>query len=320
MQSIDVASEMVDYYSRFPPIMNGKKLIVQFSTHQELVTEQENQACQRAIRAAAEQTQILLNDADSFNHRTARILIENCISNITLPILFKVFSRYGTIEKLLVFKKNNNYQALLQYENPLEARVAKVMLNDKNIYDEGCTLRIAYSKQRELDIRTDGPSSRDFTRKPMTDRELRELDRPNPNPGILGGSGSAAAVAAAAAAMKAASGPGSMNMSGGQGGLSGPAPLGPGVRSMPPSPGMGGAGPGMPGGPRPGLQGGFSTAAGSITNMLGIPQQQMMAAAAAATAAGLSPVVMVSNMNDQVCYLFSSTKCFQAMRSKHKTN
>lgn len=113
------------------------------------------------------------------------------------------------------------------------------MLNDKNIYDEGCTLRIAYSKQRELDIRTDGPSSRDFTRKPMTDRELRELDRPNPNPGILGGSGSAAAVAAAAAAMKAASGPGSMNMSGGQGGLSGPAPLGPGVRSMPPSPGMG---------------------------------------------------------------------------------
>lgn len=90
MQSIDVASEMVEYYSRFPPIMNGKKLIVQFSTHQELVTEQENQACQRAIRAAAEQTQILLNDADSFNHRTARILIENCISNITLPILFKV--------------------------------------------------------------------------------------------------------------------------------------------------------------------------------------------------------------------------------------
>lgn len=62
----------------------------------------------------------------------------------------------------------------------------------------------------------------------------------------------------------------------------------------------GGTGPAMTG-PRPGLQGGFSTAAGSITNMLGIPQQQMMAAAAAATAAGLSPVVMVSNMNEQVC-------------------
>ncbi|KAL7988622.1 hypothetical protein Chor_007541, partial [Crotalus horridus] len=93
-----------------------------------------------------------------------RIIVENLFYPVTLEVLYQIFSKFGTVLKIITFTKNNQFQALLQYADPLNAQYAKMALDGQNIYNACCTLRIDFSKLTSLNVKYNNDKSRDFTR------------------------------------------------------------------------------------------------------------------------------------------------------------
>lgn len=100
----------------------------------------------------------------------------------------QIFSKFGTVLRIIIFTKNNQFQALLQYSEGASAQAAKLVsgcgspavsrgervfdvdafvfqsLDGQNIYNGCCTLRISFSKLTSLNIKYNNEKSRDFTR------------------------------------------------------------------------------------------------------------------------------------------------------------
>ncbi|KTG05722.1 hypothetical protein cypCar_00009460 [Cyprinus carpio] len=75
-----------------------------------------------------------------------------------------IFSKFGTVLKVITFTKNNQFQALLQFVDGLTAQHAKLALDGQNIYNGCCTLRISFSKLTSLNVKYNNDKSRDYTR------------------------------------------------------------------------------------------------------------------------------------------------------------
>ncbi|XP_071207649.1 polypyrimidine tract-binding protein 3 isoform X5 [Salvelinus alpinus] len=93
-----------------------------------------------------------------------RIIVENLFYPVSLEVLHQIFSKFGTVLKIITFTKNNQFQALLQYADPMNAHHAKVTLDGQNIYNACCTLRVEFSKLTSLNVKYNNDKSRDFTR------------------------------------------------------------------------------------------------------------------------------------------------------------
>ncbi|KAK2086800.1 Polypyrimidine tract-binding protein 1 [Saguinus oedipus] len=117
-----------------------------------------------------------------------RIIVENLFYPVTLDVLHQIFSKFGTVLKIITFTKNNQFQALLQYADPVSAQHAKLVsgapgtvpalalarrasrclspqsLDGQNIYNACCTLRIDFSKLTSLNVKYNNDKSRDYTR------------------------------------------------------------------------------------------------------------------------------------------------------------
>uniref|UniRef100_A0A8C2EUU8 Polypyrimidine tract binding protein 2b n=1 Tax=Cyprinus carpio TaxID=7962 RepID=A0A8C2EUU8_CYPCA len=78
--------------------------------------------------------------------------------------LNQIFSKFGTVMKIITFTKNNQFQALLQFSDPVNAQQAKLSLDGQNIYNSCCTLRIDFSKLVNLNVKYNNDKSRDYTR------------------------------------------------------------------------------------------------------------------------------------------------------------
>ena len=46
---------------------------------------------------------------------------------MTLVLPFQIFSKFGTVMKIITFTKNNQFQALLQFSDPVNAQQAKLV-------------------------------------------------------------------------------------------------------------------------------------------------------------------------------------------------
>ncbi|POI21982.1 hypothetical protein CIB84_014271, partial [Bambusicola thoracicus] len=75
-----------------------------------------------------------------------------------------IFSKFGFVLKIVTFTRNNQFQALIQYAEPVNAYYAKMALNGRNIYNACCTLHIDFSKLTSLKVKYNNEKSRDFTR------------------------------------------------------------------------------------------------------------------------------------------------------------
>ncbi|GAA6067751.1 polypyrimidine tract-binding protein 2b isoform X1, partial [Tachysurus ichikawai] len=93
-----------------------------------------------------------------------RIIIDNMFYPVTLDVLQQIFSKFGTVMKIITFTKNNQFQALLQFSDPVNAQQAKLSLDGQNIYNSCCTLRIDFSKLVNLNVKYNNDKSRDYTR------------------------------------------------------------------------------------------------------------------------------------------------------------
>ncbi|KAK2157505.1 hypothetical protein LSH36_190g05025 [Paralvinella palmiformis] len=161
MADVTSAQAMVGYYSERPPQIRGRTVYVQFSNHEQLKTEssaQQNANAQAALQAA----QHLMGSKED-PKTVLRVIIEHMLYPVTIDVLKQIFSRYGQVLKIVTFSKNNTFQALIQYSDPIAAQTAKVSLNGQNIYNGCCTLRIDFSKLTSLNVKYNNDKSRDYT-------------------------------------------------------------------------------------------------------------------------------------------------------------
>ncbi|XP_066460528.1 polypyrimidine tract-binding protein 3 isoform X1 [Eleutherodactylus coqui] len=175
MASEEAAITMMNYYTPITPHLRSQPVYIQYSNHRELKTDNlPNQSRAQAALQAVNTVQsggltltagpgsdsLLLSGQSS----VLRIIVENLFYPVTLEVLHQIFSKFGTVLKIITFTKNNQFQALLQYADPMNAHHAKVALDGQNIYNACCTLRIEFSKLTSLNVKYNNDKSRDFTR------------------------------------------------------------------------------------------------------------------------------------------------------------
>lgn len=177
MNTEETANTMVNYYTTVTPVLRSQPIYIQFSNHKELKTDNSpNQARAQAALQAVTQVQAgtlaLAATAAAVDAGMAmagqspvlRIIVENLFYPVTLDVLHQIFSKFGTVLKIITFTKNHQFQALLQYADPMSAQHAKLSLDGQNIYNACCTLRIDFSKLTSLNVKYNNDKSRDYTR------------------------------------------------------------------------------------------------------------------------------------------------------------
>uniref|UniRef100_A0A3Q4G8F5 Polypyrimidine tract binding protein 1 n=1 Tax=Neolamprologus brichardi TaxID=32507 RepID=A0A3Q4G8F5_NEOBR len=163
MNSEEAAQNLVGYYSTMVPIIRHHPVYVQFSNHKELKTDNSpnQERAQAALRALSSSH---VDTAAVAPSTVLRVVVENLIYPVTLDALCQIFSKFGTVLRIIIFTKNNQFQALLQYPDGASAQAAKLSLDGQNIYNGCCTLRISFSKLTSLNVKYNNEKSRDFTR------------------------------------------------------------------------------------------------------------------------------------------------------------
>uniref|UniRef100_A0A8C5BD04 Polypyrimidine tract-binding protein 2-like n=1 Tax=Gadus morhua TaxID=8049 RepID=A0A8C5BD04_GADMO len=221
----EAAITMVNYYAAVTPQVRNTPVFIQYSNHKELKTDSAlNQRAQAVLQAVS-----AVQDGSSPSSDPGvldlapppspvlRIIIDNMFYPVTLDVLQQIFSKFGTVMKIITFTKNNQFQALLQFSDPVNAQQAKLSLDGQNIYNSCCTLRIDFSKLVSLNVKYNNDKSRDYTRPdlPSGDGDGGHKDHssllgeyPPPKPSATISPLSAAAAAAAAAGRVALSGSG----------------------------------------------------------------------------------------------------------------
>ncbi|XP_056594256.1 polypyrimidine tract-binding protein 2 isoform X1 [Triplophysa dalaica] len=153
----EAAMTMVNYYSAVTPHVRNMPVYIQYSNHKELKTDNSNQS-------GGNPTSNSSDGGGSPSSPVLRIIVDNMFYPVTLDVLQQIFSKFGTVMKIITFTKNNQFQALLQFNDPASAQQAKVALDGQNIYNACCTLRIDYSKLVNLNVKYNNDKSRDYTR------------------------------------------------------------------------------------------------------------------------------------------------------------
>ncbi|XP_038660106.1 polypyrimidine tract-binding protein 3 isoform X2 [Scyliorhinus canicula] len=171
MASEEAAVTMVNYYTTVTPHLRNQPIYIQYSNHRELKTDNlpnqgRTQAALQAVNAMHTSNMSTVNESALLAGQSSvlRIIVENLFYPVTLEVLHQIFNKYGTVLKIITFTKNNQFQALLQYAEPMHAHHAKLTLDGQNIYNACCTLRIEFSKLTSLNVKYNNDKSRDFTR------------------------------------------------------------------------------------------------------------------------------------------------------------
>ncbi|KAG7025149.1 Polypyrimidine tract-binding protein-like 3 [Cucurbita argyrosperma subsp. argyrosperma] len=150
-------------------LLRGRNVYVQFSSHQELTTADQN-----AQGRGDEPNRILL------------VTIHHMLYPITVEVLHQVFFPHGFVEKIVTFQKSAGFQALIQYQTRQCAISARTALQGRNIYDGCCQLDIQFSNLDELQVNYNNERSRDFTN-PSLPSEPKGRSSQQPGYGDAGG-------------------------------------------------------------------------------------------------------------------------------------
>ncbi|XP_009959374.1 PREDICTED: polypyrimidine tract-binding protein 3-like, partial [Leptosomus discolor] len=175
MASEEVAIAMVNYYALAIPHIRGQPVYIQYSHYSELKTDNlpDQARAQAALKAqnTAQPGVVAVRRAIAAEGglvpcqgSVLRIVVENLFYFVGLEVLHQIFSKFGLVLKIVTFSRNNQFQALLEYGDPMNAYRAKMALDGQSIYSGCCTLRIDFSKISRLKVKYNNEKSRDFTR------------------------------------------------------------------------------------------------------------------------------------------------------------
>ncbi|VAH07783.1 unnamed protein product [Triticum turgidum subsp. durum] len=115
MQDIHSSVSALQYYSAVQPSVRGRHVYMQFSSHQELTTDQSSHSRN--------------SDQESEPNRILLATVHHVLYPITVEILHQVFKAYGYVEKIVKFQKSAGFQALIQYQSRHEAVEALAALH-----------------------------------------------------------------------------------------------------------------------------------------------------------------------------------------------
>ncbi|XP_076462710.1 polypyrimidine tract-binding protein 2-like isoform X3 [Babylonia areolata] len=162
----NAAINMVSFYATNPAHVRHKPCYVQFSNHKELKTDASHAFQNTNAQAALQAAQVVQGGSpeEAQQNTILRVIVDNLGYPVTLDVLHQLFSRFGKVLKVITFHKNNTFQALIQFSDPISATTAKVSLDSQNIYNGCNTLKIDYSKLTNLNVKYNNDKSRDFTR------------------------------------------------------------------------------------------------------------------------------------------------------------
>uniref|UniRef100_A0A8D0F663 RRM domain-containing protein n=1 Tax=Strix occidentalis caurina TaxID=311401 RepID=A0A8D0F663_STROC len=170
MDSEEAAVNIVAYYGPTVPHLRSHPVHIQFSHYRELKTDHLNRAELQAVNAGVSGNLADTNVVDAegglvpSHSSVLRIIIEKLFYAVTLDMLYQIFSKFGSVLKIIIFIKNNKFQALLEYDHPRNAYYAKMYLDGRSIYTACCTLHIDFSRLARLTVKYNNNKSRDFTR------------------------------------------------------------------------------------------------------------------------------------------------------------
>uniref|UniRef100_A0A804Q1A2 RRM domain-containing protein n=1 Tax=Zea mays TaxID=4577 RepID=A0A804Q1A2_MAIZE len=172
MEDIHASVSALQYYTSVQPSIRGRNVYMQFSSHQELTTDQSSHGRN--------------SDQESEPNRILLVTIHHMIYPITVEVLHQVFKAYGFVEKIVTFQKSAGFQALIQFHSRQEAVEAFGSLHGRNIYDGCCQLDIQYSNLSELQVHYNNDRSRDFTNPSLpTEQRPRASQQAYPDPANL---------------------------------------------------------------------------------------------------------------------------------------
>jgi len=152
LQDVDCARTMINYFTYTQATVHNQTVILQYSQHQELRTN--NQPQQNGDDR---------NNSGS-NGAVLKVIVTNIIYPVTIEVLHQVFQRCGDVQKIVTFVRNDQYNALIQYSNSKEAAAAKSLFDHQNIYNGCNTLTVEFSKMSELTVKYNNDKMRDFSK------------------------------------------------------------------------------------------------------------------------------------------------------------
>jgi RNA recognition motif-containing protein len=137
LADINQSTKMIAYYNQVRTTLHGQPVFVQFSNHQELKTENSPTHQNVAAQAALQATQALLPqhqlsgpvakvaDGPGGPQHVLRAVIDNLMYPVNVDVLHQIFSKFGTVLKIVTFTKSGAFQALIQFSSSKEANDAK---------------------------------------------------------------------------------------------------------------------------------------------------------------------------------------------------
>ncbi|NXK74895.1 PTBP3 protein, partial [Amazona guildingii] len=175
MDSEEAAVALVNYCNYFVPHLHSQRVYIQFSKHTELKIASSSyrartQTSLQAVNATQPGNQAVPGAYAvegghcPYQGSVLRIIVENLHYPVTIEVLYQIFSKFGSVLRIVIFTRNNQFQALLQYADPVNAYYAKMNLDGQNIYGMYCTLHIDFSKLGTLKVKYNNERRRDFTR------------------------------------------------------------------------------------------------------------------------------------------------------------
>ncbi|XP_071150205.1 polypyrimidine tract-binding protein 1-like isoform X28 [Mytilus edulis] len=170
------ANNFVTLHQEHAPQIRGRTVFVQFSNHKELKTDQAHSFQNATAKAALQAAQQVTMGGTDCEKKVLRVIVENLVYPVTIDVLHTIFCKFGKVQKMIIFTKNNTFQALIQYCDSISASSSKLSLDNQNIYNGCCTLRIDYSKLNTLNVKYNNDKSRDFTNPNLPSGESGGMD------------------------------------------------------------------------------------------------------------------------------------------------
>lgn len=89
--------------------------------------------------------------------------IANVKYPITVDVMRQVFEKHGTIEKIVVYFREQTPHAFVQLDSVQNATAAKQLLDGRNIYSQCNQLSINWSGMEDLVVKPNDPNAADYT-------------------------------------------------------------------------------------------------------------------------------------------------------------
>uniref|UniRef100_A0A8R7U0D9 RRM domain-containing protein n=1 Tax=Triticum urartu TaxID=4572 RepID=A0A8R7U0D9_TRIUA len=102
MEDLSASISAIQYYTTIQPSVRGRNVYLQYSSHQELTTDQSSHG---------------RNPDQDEPNRILLVTVHHMLYPMTVEVLHQVFSPYGFVEKIVTFQKTAGFQALIQFQS-----------------------------------------------------------------------------------------------------------------------------------------------------------------------------------------------------------